>query len=1139
MPSSPPLIDVTDIIRVVGGAAFQRGQTYAKGGAVVELAWEPQAEVLRAKVRGHSSVPYRTMLQLGEKRQGDYRLLDNHCSCPVGFDCKHVAAVALQSNTDHLVARQEFIRPSTSGTPAVPAWQESLQTLIDADLHALTSTKASATPLALQFEIRTSDAGISARWGAPAPRSAHRNTSFRLGVRPVVRNTKGNWVKNNLAWSNIAYQTYGLQLDPEQHRWFSQFPALHRSNGVSYFGQNDSWLYLDDFSNPLLWQLLEEAQRIGVQFVGTKKDTSVRLGQRASLSLDVRAANDSPGTAGPVPLQLLPVLEIDGEPHPTDAAGLIAGHGIYVRSAENVITLAPTARPLTDQDKGLLLNSAPVIIPEQDAPVFLEKFYPKLRQVLPVTSSDESVEFPEISPPLLVLTASFQPDDSLFLDWEWEYRQGNDLTRIPLGTRPDPASSYRDVAAEADLLTAVGKVLGSVPRSRSYAGIDTAEFTEYLLPKIEKVDGVRVDIIGERPAYRELTSVPELKITTVETERRDWFDLGIMITVEGRLVPFADVFKALSQGKTKILLVDRTYLSLDRPEFAQLHALLEEAEGLQEWETGEMTISRYQAGLWSELEELAEETEQAAAWRASVTGLLELDSVEQVPLPAGLKAELRPYQAEGFNWLAFLWKHGLGGILADDMGLGKTLQTLALLAYAREHAAQDHDGGTLGDDGGTPDDSGTTGDSATTGDSGTGTAAGSRTRRPFLVVAPTSVVPNWLSEAARFTPGLRAVAIPDTTAKSKVPLAELTADADIVVTSYAVFRLDFASYRALEWDGLILDEAQFVKNRTTRAHQCARDLNAPFKLAITGTPMENNLLELWSLFAIVAPGLFPSARKFIEEYQRPIERGEDSKLLARLRRRIRPLLMRRTKEAVAKDLPEKQEQVLEVELSPKHRKIYEMHLQRERQKLMGLIKDLDRNRMIVFRSLTLLRMLSLDASLVDDDYAGVPSAKLDALFEQLEDVTAEGHRALIFSQFTSFLKKAAARLDAAGIPYAYLDGSTRDRGEVIASFKDGKAPVFLISLKAGGFGLNLTEADYVFLLDPWWNPAAESQAVDRTHRIGQTRNVMVYRMVARGTIEEKVMALKEQKAKLFSSVMDDDAVFSSALTADDIRALLD
>ena len=1099
MSSSPPLIDVTDIIRVVGGSAFQRGQTYAKGGAVGRLEWDPQAEVLRAKVSGQSSAPYRTMLQLGEKRQGDYRLLDNHCSCPVGFDCKHVAAVALQSNTDHLLARQEFVRPAADAGPAVPAWQESLQTLIDADHSAVTGRPA-ATPLALQFEVRAQDAG--ARWGAPAPRSAHRATPFRLGVRPVVRNAKGNWVKNNLAWSNIAYQTYGLKLDPEQHRWFSQFPALHRSNGVSYFGQNDSWLYLDDFSNPLLWQLLEEARRLGVEFVGARKDSAVQLGERAALSLDVRAAE----AGGSAPLRLLPVLEIDGQPHPTDTAGLIAGHGIYVRTPENLIVLAPTARPLTDQDRGLLLKGAPMIIPEADTPVFLEKFYPKLRQVLPVTSSDNSVQFPEISPPVLVLTASFQPEDSLILDWEWEYRQGSGLTRIPLGTRADPASGYRDVAAEADLLAAVGKVLGSVPRSRAYQGIDTAEFTEYLLPKVEKVDGVRVDILGERPAYRELTSVPELKITTVETERRDWFDLGIMITVDGRLVPFADVFKSLSQGKTKLLLPDRTYLSLDRPEFAQLHALLEEAQGLQEWETGELTISRYQAGLWSELEELAEETEQAAAWRASVTGLLELESVDPVPLPAGLKAELRPYQGEGFNWLAFLWKHGLGGILADDMGLGKTLQTLALLAHARETGPAD---------------------------------SAAAPRRPFLVVAPTSVVPNWLSEAARFTPGLRTVAVPDTTAKSKVPLAELTAEADIVVTSYAVFRLDFASYRAVEWDGLILDEAQFVKNRTTRAHQCARDLKAPFKLAITGTPMENNLLELWSLFAIVAPGLFPSARKFIEEYQRPIERGEDRELLARMRRRIRPLLLRRTKEAVAKDLPEKQEQVLEVELSPKHRKIYETHLQRERQKLMGLIQDMDRNRMIVFRSLTLLRMLSLDASLVDEDYAGVPSAKLDALFEQLEDVTAEGHRALIFSQFTSFLKKAAERLDAAGIPYAYLDGSTKNRGDVINSFKDGQAPVFLISLKAGGFGLNLTEADYVFLLDPWWNPAAESQAVDRTHRIGQTRNVMVYRMVARGTIEEKVMALKEQKARLFSSVMDDDAVFSTALTAEDIRSLLE
>jgi SNF2 family DNA or RNA helicase len=350
--------------------------------------------------------------------------------------------------------------------------------------------------------------------------------------------------------------------------------------------------------------------------------------------------------------------------------------------------------------------------------------------------------------------------------------------------------------------------------------------------------------------------------------------------------------------------------------------------------------------------------------------------------------------------------------------------------------------------------------------------------------------------------------------------------------------LDNDAYGKQEWAGLILDEAQFVKNHAAKVHRCAKELDAPFKLAITGTPMENNLMELWAMFNITAPGLFPSSRAFTEEYRTPIEKQGSTERLQRLRRRIRPLMMRRTKEAVASDLPPKQEQVLSVELHPRHRKIYQTHLQRERQKLLGLIEDLDRNRMIVFRSLTLLRMLSLDASLVEPEYEGVPSAKLDVLFEQLEDVLAEGHRALVFSQFTSYLKLAAARLEQAGVEFAYLDGSTRKRGEVIDSFKNGTAPVFLISLKAGGFGLNLTEADYCFLLDPWWNPASESQAVDRTHRIGQTKNVMVYRMVSTDTIEEKVMKLKEQKAKLFSSVMDDDAVFSSALTADDIKELL-
>ena len=348
----------------------------------------------------------------------------------------------------------------------------------------------------------------------------------------------------------------------------------------------------------------------------------------------------------------------------------------------------------------------------------------------------------------------------------------------------------------------------------------------------------------------------------------------------------------------------------------------------------------------------------------------------------------------------------------------------------------------------------------------------------------------------------------------------------MVVTTYTLFRLESDAYRTVAWAGLILDEAQYVKNHQAKTYRCVRELAAPFKLAITGTPMENNLMELWSLLSITAPGLFPDPKRFAEQYARPIERGGDAERLARLRRRIKPLLKRRTKELVAADLPAKQEQTLDVDLHPRHRKLYDTHLQRERQKVLGLIDDFDRNRFTILRSITLLRQLSLHAGLVDDDHDAVPCAKLGALVEQLEDIVGGGHRALVFSQFTGFLAKARERLDAEGIGYCYLDGRTRRRDRVLERFKDGEDPVFLISLKAGGFGLNLTEADYCFLLDPWWNPATEAQAIDRTHRIGQTRPVMVYRTIARDTIEEKVVALARRKAALFSGVMDEGDLFA-------------
>jgi SNF2 family DNA or RNA helicase len=378
------------------------------------------------------------------------------------------------------------------------------------------------------------------------------------------------------------------------------------------------------------------------------------------------------------------------------------------------------------------------------------------------------------------------------------------------------------------------------------------------------------------------------------------------------------------------------------------------------------------------------------------------------------------------------------------------------------------------------------------------------------------------------------VAIRETTTRSGTALSEMVAGADIVITSYGLFRREFDEYDVIDWAGLFLDEAQFVKNHTSQAHRRARMLQIPFKVAVTGTPMENNLMELWSLLAITAPGLMGDAKRFTTYYRNPVEREGDAERLAQLRRRIRPLMLRRTKEQVAADLPTKLEQVLELELVPRHAKVYQAYLQRERQKVLGMLGDMRKHRFEIFRSLTLLRQASLDVALVDEKHAGVPSTKLDALMEMVEEVVSDGHRVLIFSQFTRFLQSARSRVESAGIDLCYLDGKTRNRAKVIDRFQNGEVPVFLVSLKAGGFGLNLTAADYCILLDPWWNPATEAQAVDRTHRIGQTKKVMVYRMVAKDT-----MAMKAKKAALFANVIDSGELASGALTAEDIRSLIE
>lgn len=1030
------------------------------------------------------------------------------------------------------------------------------------------------TGLALQFQMRELLPRTTYRWNGPTSKAATRRVlepsreratdhdltdrdqtdrdlmdrdpaegsgEYRLGVRPVARTATG-WARGTLTWTALPHLLHRLALDPDQHRLLCQVGALHRAATPPVAGQDPDWLFLDEFVNPVLWTLLDQATALRVPFVGAVAGATIRVAGAAVLRVDVTRT----GAGG---VRLRPQLQVEGMPVAVRRAQAIGTHGVILFDPEapRDVTVAPVQEPL--DTAGLVLlrslgsDDSDVAVPPDGAEEFLRDHLPALREHVAVVSSDDSVPLPPPAPPTLVLTARFAPLHRLALDWRWESGRRSALPPrladvLPPGVVPD------------EWRAAAGDHRGALPAAVELTGLAAAEFAATALPEIAALPGVRVDTDGTPPDYRELTGQPRLTISAVPTEQLDWFDLGVTVVVDGRTVPFTPLFRALAKGRTKILLADGRFLSLAHSAFAPLRVLIEEAADLSEWLT-KPVISRYQISLWADFEDLADESQAAVRWR----GLLREVRAGPAPLdpPRGLRAQLRPYQADGFAWLAFLWRHRLGGVLADDMGLGKTVQCLALVQHVREAVP------AASTPSATDSDTANDNDSAADPDSASGPDP-ARPRRPFLVVAPTSVVSSWVAEAARFTPDLIVRSITATEAQGK-RIADAAAGADIVVTSYALFRMDFDAIQTVArqggFAGLILDEAQFVKNAASRAHECAVELQVPFKLAVTGTPMENSLTELHAVLAIVAPGLFPSARRFAEEYVRPIEgtrvgvvhgRGAGaapevgaqlrSERLARLRRRIRPFLLRRTKEQVAPELPAVQEQVLRIELAPAHRALYDVWLQRERRKVFGLLDDLDRHRFIVFRSLTLLRLLALDASLLGDAGADAPSSKLDALMEQLDELLAAGHRALVFSQFTSYLALAADRLNAAGVPYAYLDGGTRDRDAAIRAFQGGAAPVFLISLKAGGFGLNLTDADCVFLLDPWWNPAGEQQAIDRAHRIGQQKPVSVYRLVAADTIEEKVMALKERKSAVFDAVLDDEQLFGALLSADDVRGLL-
>jgi superfamily II DNA or RNA helicase len=482
--------------------------------------------------------------------------------------------------------------------------------------------------------------------------------------------------------------------------------------------------------------------------------------------------------------------------------------------------------------------------------------------------------------------------------------------------------------------------------------------------------------------------------------------------------------------------------------------------------------------LGSLCEELDEPPPPSLAGLESV-----LDASGEIPsasLPDDLTAELRAYQRKGVDWLCALRDAGLGALLADDMGLGKTLQALCAL------------------------------------------------RGRTLVVCPTSVLPNWASETARFRPSLGV-------SLYHGPNRALDPDADVTLTTYALLRLDAEALTAVEWDSVVLDESQNVKNPESQAARAAHSLRADFRVALTGTPVENRLDELWSQLHFTNPGLLGGRRDFEQRYARPIDDG-DTETAERLRARIRPFLLRRLKAQVAPELPPRTEIVLHAELREDEQQLYDALRAATQQ---DVVRQLDRGGsvLVALEALLRLRQASCHPALVPGQQAS-GSSKLDVLLENLDEAVSEGHKALVFSQWTSFLDLVEPHLRRASIDFSRLDGSTRDRGAVVDGFQsESGPPVLLLSLRAGGTGLNLTAADHVFILDPWWNPAVEDQAADRAHRIGQDRPVMVHRLVARGTVEERILELQARKRAVAEAALADGGA-AGGLTRADLLELL-
>ena len=1071
--------------RLLGARTFLRGLEYFRRRVVEEVGIN--GTVASGKVRANDLSPFSVTVELTSDG------IQSTCSCPVfarsGQHCKHVAALLI-SVRDHARAEQQRPPPPSpgGGPPTAHAGGESKRAR--RRRARLTSGPSAGQPqhLLVDQDATAGQTGIAA-WLPPDGAHAAHPIELRVHARQgalTVTVLDADARVAVLPSVALTWQALNPSPDREALRLLSRFESGNpRHPAVDVRGEDVAELLPLLKGRRVLLEPALKQLRFSDDILHPRFDLETVGGDtlivKASFTRDSDERRFSLLQGGW--FEGWPSWHIDTQ----EGIARVVDKRVSPAAMRRLLKTPTIAEPLSALPT-VIMQGLPKVALEMGAPL------PDLGQIADVVDQEPTFR-------MRAGGSLMEAEVSLFAAYgDRELPVRADGITPPVIVRPPAEGSKRARCVRVDIpgqQRAAAKLLE--------LGLKPDRSGQYFVAEGDAALRFWTDGLGELPDTWDLFVPDDLVDTQVRSTTlrafakvssgMDWLNVKLGFASDGVAVDPAELRRCLQEGKKYVRLDDGSFAPFDP---AKVRAMLDrEVEIIAAaGRDGKLPLSH--AGRIQELLGQIDDASITAKARKLFEQLAGIEAIEKTPKPRTLKAKLRPYQEEGLSWLKFIHNLRSGGVLADDMGLGKTVEAIAVLLAVK----------TAGE--------------------------------PFkcLIVAPTSVVPNWQRELERFAPSLKVALWHGAERREQEEALE---KAEVIITSYALLRRDIEFLERLELDYAILDEAQNIKNPASATAQAAKRLKAGRRLALTGTPIENRLSEIWSIFDFVSPGLLGPLDRFEQRFSRHIEAG-DQKLASRLRATIHPFILRRTKLEVAKDLPEKLELDRLCELTGEQRAVYLQVAREVRAQVLGEVErvGLAKSQLQILAGLTRLRQAACDPRLLglprpfgDDD-----SGKLVALRELLSSAVDGGHKVLVFSQFVTMLKIIERAVREDGLKHEYLDGSTKDRPERIEHFQeDPNVNLFLISLKAGGTGLNLTAADTVVHFDPWWNPAVEDQATDRAHRIGQTRVVTAYRLVAAGTIEEKILVLKAKKRQLVSSVLSEDAGGAKKLTRADLEDL--